>query len=546
MHVSNYQRLRLQKTRSRLPTITLNITLMITQNIQMQLRGNKYIHRAIKASVFSALLLGIDFSYASNDAASFQCSGMDNLAADGTPDTSESVKAFPGAKGWGANTRGGTGGEVVIVNTTKDINKDGDNLISLREALQSLHEVAPGPRTIVFEVGGLFELIPNPYGVDTSRVHMSGEDDSNITVACQTAPSPGVNIGGGGIYIWHGAHDQIWRHCTKRNSDEGEELAGSSHGFSIEYPDSNNMIFDHMSMTWASDGQWHVYLSEEQEGYMKNFTLSNSIVADGDANPSRENSVLWESSQGAMCLGNHRTLRPEHCSFIENYFAHSTTRNPAIWTASGEIISNIVYNWQDNAVTAYDIEFPDRPPHPLGAEAWIENNVIKQGPQNGEGPMNFKNAVGSQKNNYYQRFLGLSPKWARKLWSQSHGEAKHPKTVEQYEDIRVRAASADTQHMRCLGASKPVRDSHDQVLIDELYSGTGQIFNSVEPEERDYSIYGPQTRHAANYDTDKDGIADAWELRWSSNLNSMDQFTDCDADGYTDLEEFANELAICK
>ncbi|MCH6258274.1 hypothetical protein MLD52_17060 [Puniceicoccaceae bacterium K14] len=67
--------------------------------------------------------------------------------------------AFPGAEGWASETVGGRGGEVYIVN---NLNAEGEG--SLREALE-----AEGPRTVLFNVGGLIDLegsslvISNPY-----------------------------------------------------------------------------------------------------------------------------------------------------------------------------------------------------------------------------------------------------------------------------------------------------------------------------------------------------------------------------------------------
>ena len=51
----------------------------------------------------------------------------------------------------------------------------------------------------------------------------------------------------------------------------------------------------------------------------------------------------------------------------------------------------------------------------------------------------------------------------------------------------------------------------------------------------------PQATRAASYDTDFDGMADAWELRTFGDL-SQSYNDDHDSDGYTNIEEFMNQV----
>src|SRR6187397_2334184 len=100
-----------------------------------------------------------------------------------------SALAFPGAQGWAAHTPGGRGGKIIRVT---NLNASGAG--SLREAIET-----QGPRTVVFEVGGAIDL---------------GREDIEIkepflTIAGQTAPSPGVTLIRGGVDIR--AHDVVIR-----------------------------------------------------------------------------------------------------------------------------------------------------------------------------------------------------------------------------------------------------------------------------------------------------------------------------------------------
>ncbi len=44
-------------------------------------------------------------------------------------------------------------------------------------------------------------------------------------------------------------------------------------------------------------------------------------------------------------------------------------------------------------------------------------------------------------------------------------------------------------------------------------------------------------------DSDHDGIEDSWEMLWFGDLDTADSTSDFDGDGYTDLQEYLNQLA---
>ena len=106
---------------------------------------------------------------------------------------------FPAPMGWAAETKGGTGGQVILVT-----NLDAKGPGSFRAALE-----AKGPRIVVFEVGGVIDL-----GAETLKVA-----EPYITIAGQTAPSPGITLIRGGIDIT--AHDVIVQHIRVRPGAAG-------------------------------------------------------------------------------------------------------------------------------------------------------------------------------------------------------------------------------------------------------------------------------------------------------------------------------------
>ena len=101
----------------------------------------------------------------------------------------EQVWFFPDID-WSAYTDGGRGGEIVRVT---NLNNDGPG--SLREAI-----AMEGPRIVVFEVGGVIDL-------EKQTITISNPD---ITIAGQTAPSPGITLIRGGIDVK--THDVILQH----------------------------------------------------------------------------------------------------------------------------------------------------------------------------------------------------------------------------------------------------------------------------------------------------------------------------------------------
>ncbi|MCE2414125.1 hypothetical protein J4G07_08985, partial [Candidatus Poribacteria bacterium] len=145
-----------------------------------------------------------------------------------------SVPAFPGAEGYGAVTRGGRGGKVIMVT---NLNDSGPG--SLREACE-----AEGPRIVVFRVSGTITLesplkISNPY----------------ITIAGQTAPGDGICLRRYQLSI--NASEVIIRYIRVRLGNETDNDADAIAG---RY--QKNIILDHVSASWSVDETVSIYHCE--------------------------------------------------------------------------------------------------------------------------------------------------------------------------------------------------------------------------------------------------------------------------------------------
>jgi hypothetical protein len=132
------------------------------------------------------------------------------------------VLAFSGAEGAGRYTVGGRGGRVLRVTQTGDSGPG-----SLRAAIE-----ADGPRTIVFDTGGVIRL-ESPLVVRRGRV----------TVAGQTAPGGGITLIGQPLIV--SADDVIVRHIRSRLGAEQTVEADS-----ISVTRGRRIILDHVSASW--------------------------------------------------------------------------------------------------------------------------------------------------------------------------------------------------------------------------------------------------------------------------------------------------------
>ena len=131
------------------------------------------------------------------------------------PDSGAQAPYFPGAMGWAATTPGGRGGRIIRVT---NLSADGPG--SFAEAVK-----AKGPRIVVFEVGGV---------IDFGRKELDIREPF-LTIAGQTAPSPGITIIRGGINMH--ASDVIMRHIRiKTGADGAAKRSGPTGGCAYGIP----------------------------------------------------------------------------------------------------------------------------------------------------------------------------------------------------------------------------------------------------------------------------------------------------------------------
>ena len=222
-------------------------------------------------------------------------------------------------EGFGSDTHGGYSGNTDPV-IYKVVNLNSAGLGSLKYGLENINN----PRIIVFEISGTIELnnyiyIENPY----------------VTVAGQTAPSPGITLKGAGIII--GTHDVIIQHLRIRVGD-GANGPGYDWRDALDVEEygatSYNVIVDHCSFSWATDEDcsigWYPAHDVTFQWCIISECLYHSYHPDG------------RHSMGMLIGPSAQKISIHH-----NLFAHNADRNPLVGgIKETEIINNVVYNWE--------------------------------------------------------------------------------------------------------------------------------------------------------------------------------------------------------
>jgi pectate lyase len=253
---------------------------------------------------------------------------LEEKAASYAPSPSGPVWFFPEID-WQAITDGGRGGEIVRVTTL-----DNDGPGSLREAI-----AREGARIIVFEVGGVIDL-------QKQTISITHPD---ITIAGQTAPSPGITLIRGGIDVK--TNDVIIQHLRIRPGDNGEPRASGFAEDAISTASAHNLIVDHCSFTWAVDenlsasGPRFTGTTPEEwrAGTSRNILYSHNLIAEGLADSTHPK---FEHSKGSLIHDNISGIL-----IYGNLYAHNYERNPLFkGGVQGQIVNNFIYDPGQRAV----------------------------------------------------------------------------------------------------------------------------------------------------------------------------------------------------
>jgi hypothetical protein len=264
-----------------------------------------------------------------------------------------------GIKGFGFNTKGGAGGKIVKVT---NLNKRGEG--SLAAAIGEI-----GARIVVFEVAGVIDL-------EESVLRIK---NPNITIAGQTAPSPGITLIKGGISIT--THEVIIQHIRVRPGEAGHK---KKDGWEIDgiatSQGAYNVIIDHCSATWATDENISPSgprfegsnVQEWRENTSHKILISNCIIAEGLSNSTH---AKGEHSKGSLVHDNTTEI-----AVINNLYASNMRRNPFFKGGSqGIVVNNFIFN-PGRAVVHYNLSPQEWEGHEwVTGKMSVVGNVIEFG-----------------------------------------------------------------------------------------------------------------------------------------------------------------------
>ncbi|WP_461061519.1 pectate lyase family protein [Silanimonas algicola] len=270
--------------------------------------------------------------------------------------------AFPGAQGWAATTAGGRGGKVLRVTT---LAADGPG--SFAEALRT-----PGPRIVVFEVAGVIDL----------RLQELRITEPFLTIAGQTAPSPGITLIRGGLTI--ATHDVVVRHLRIRPGTGGlRQRAGVDFDAITTVSGAHDVIVDHCSLTWATDENLSAsgtrFVGATPDAWRANvshrITFSNNLLAEGLRHATH---AKGEHSKGSLIHDNSSDIL-----IVGNLYAHNHERNVLFkGGARGQFLNNLIYDPGQRAVhyNLVDEEWAEHLDEKQVGELSLRGNVLRAGP----------------------------------------------------------------------------------------------------------------------------------------------------------------------
>lgn len=429
------------------------------------------------------------------------------------------LPAFPGAEGPGANATGGRGQPVYHVT---NLNNDGPG--SFRDAISQSN------RFIVFDVGGTIHLMP------AGARGWIKSSASNLTIAGETAPGDGITIKGQGVKL--SGKNVILRNLKVRpGMDQAKPGVATNDGITNYLQDS---IIDHCSITWADDEG----LSTSDSA--RNVTVQYCLIA--------ETLNYHKHGFGALIASEHDDAP---ISYHHNLFSSVKSRLPRVGSEKGtgailNFSNNVVYNWKDGQAgySAMDvdglkvgkkIEQPSR-------TNFLGNYYIGGPDTKPTDPM--FNAAGPATVVWQERDLanlvdlsgnktldGRDPGWNLFKGPFTKAPAKLP--VES--GVVQPAKEAYVQVLNAVGAFWWKRDAIDSRIIADTKNFRGKNINYA--EDVGGWVKQAETKRPADFDTDNDGMPDAWEIKNGLDPKKDDAAGKSGDSGYTNIERYCHELA---
>ena len=486
----------------------------------------------------------------------------------------DDVPAFPGAEGHGRYVTGGRGGKIVHVT---NLNNSGTG--SLRAAVSGNDK-----KIVVFDVSGIIALSAELIIGDTT------------TIAGQTAPTPGITVR---YFTMRPGNNNIIRFIRFRRGEEKNVNDGAD---ATWQRNKNNIIFDHCSFSWSIDEIASFY--DNRSFTMQWCTLGEALANPGHTKGEHSYGGIW-GGKGAsfhhnfLCHMQNRA--PRFCGARYAWEGYDKTKyaNP-IQAEIVDFRNCVMYNW-GNGNGCYG--------GTGGGQINIVNNYYKAGPGTANKTRVTQVSVANSSNADDSPYMGYASRYyingnyvaAAKVpqnydWkgviidsglTTIDGEQCIPDDKHLYGDnvtyyknsagkdfVRVKmdspvekgtvtTHSAEAAYEKVLsycGASL-YRDNVDARYMEEAANGTTTYIGSATKTGdgktvvhragiidyvKDQGEYVLETgSREAGFDSDNDGMADAWETANGLNPNDASDAKTYTLDSkgwYTNLEVYCNAL----
>ncbi len=386
------------------------------------------------------------------------------------------LPVFPGVTGFGLTTKGGQGGTIIKVT---NLNMSGPG--SLAEAIET-----HGPRIVVFEVGGVIDLQGSSITINRPE----------ITIAGQTAPSPGISLIKGGIII--GTHDVIIQHIRIRAGEAGR---AKNSGWDVDGMTTSdgayNVIIDHCSSCWATDENLSASgsqfkgktLQEWRLATSHQLTISNCIISEALSNSTHSKG---EHSKGTLVHDNITEI-----ALIGNLYAHNRDRNPLFkGGVQGVIINNVVYD-PGIRIFTYGLAASE-----WGAREWVTGTMVAVGNYAKCGQSSRKGlsmaVFTGPCNAYFEDNIALDTDG--NTLNQLQGDYIKISEIPFWPDgyIALPANQVKEYVLKNAGARPWDRDQIDARIIRDVTLGTGKIIDSEQEVggypavEQTYAAFNPE------------------------------------------------------
>nr|WP_295782252.1 hypothetical protein [Rhodoferax sp.] len=383
------------------------------------------------------------------------------------------------AQGWATGTLGGRGGRIIRVT---NLNESGAG--SYREAIE-----AEGPRTIVFEVGGVIDMggknitIKNPY----------------LTIAGQTAPNPGVTVVKAETNI--ATHDVIIQHMMFRPGEFGRtKRSGHDQDGISTRGAAHHVIVDHCSLSWATDENLSVsgprFDGATPDDWRRNtshaITYSYNLIYEGLANSVHEKgehskgSLIHDNATGILLSGNvYASNRERNALFKGGVYA--------------AMVNNLVYNPGAKAVH-YNLVAHEWSGHDYQTgKVTLVGNVYRHGPDTKANTPLF--ALGGHgdvelylKDNIAVDDVGQAVALTG-VYTASQARILTVDTQYLPSDVKVYPAKELERELPLVAGARPwARDPIDFKLLSDLAEGRGLIIDSEVENAMGYPRYPPTYR----------------------------------------------------